>query len=92
MVSYVMWKIWPLVLSNDENLGLRPRSLSTVSHGACFSQGISDHDQIRMGNPDQILQQKNKYVSLYFTDIISIATINRCGSQQEHNNNPGKNQ
>ena len=36
-------------LSNDKNLGLRPRFLSTESHGPWFSHG--------MGNYDQILQQ-----------------------------------
>ena len=41
-----MWKTWPSGLSNDKNLGLRPRFLSTESLGPCFSHGMGDHDQI----------------------------------------------
>ena len=33
-------------LSNNKNLGLRPRFLSTESLGPCFSHGTGDHDQI----------------------------------------------
>ena len=39
-------KTWPSGLSNDKNLGLRPRFLSTESLGPCFSHGTGDHDQI----------------------------------------------
>ena len=46
MVSHAMWKTWPSGLSNDKNLGLRPRFLSTESLGPCFSHGMGDHDQI----------------------------------------------
>ena len=34
----------PSGLSNDRNLGLRPRFLSTESLGPCFSHGMRDHD------------------------------------------------
>ena len=46
MVSHAVWKTWPSGLSNDKNLGLRPRFLSTESLGPCFSHGTGDHDQI----------------------------------------------
>ena len=46
MVSRAVWKTWPLGLSYDKNLGLRPRFLSTESLGPCFSHGTGDHDQI----------------------------------------------
>ena len=46
MVSHAVWKTWPSGLSNDKNLGLRPRFLSTESPGPCFSHGMGDHDQI----------------------------------------------
>ena len=46
MVSHAVWKTWPSGLSNDKNLGLRPRFLSTESLGPCFSHGMGDHDQI----------------------------------------------
>ena len=39
-------KSLPLGLSNDKNLGLQPRFLSTESLGQCFSHGMGDHDQI----------------------------------------------
>ena len=39
-------KHWPSGLSNDINLGLRPRFLSTESLGPCFSHSTGDHDQI----------------------------------------------
>ena len=39
--------MWLLMgFSNDKNLGLRPRFLSTESLGPCFSHGTGDHDQI----------------------------------------------
>ena len=41
---------WPSGLSNDKNLGLRPRFLSTESLGPCFSHGMGDHDQILQPN------------------------------------------
>ena len=50
MVSYAVWKTWPSGLSNDKNLGLRPRFLSTESLGPCFSHGMGDHDQILQPN------------------------------------------
>ena len=46
MVSHAVWKTWPSGLSNDKNLGLRPRFLSIESLGPCFSHGTGDHDQI----------------------------------------------
>ena len=46
MVSHAVWKTWPSGLSNDKNLGLHPRFLSTESLGPCFSHGTGDHDQI----------------------------------------------
>ena len=46
MVSHAVWKTWPSGLSNDKNLSLRPRFLSTESLGPCFSHGMGDHDQI----------------------------------------------
>ena len=46
MVSHAVWKTWPSGLSNDKNLGLRPRFLSTESLGPCFPHGMGDHDQI----------------------------------------------
>ena len=36
MVSHAVWKTWPSGLSNDKNLGLQPRFLSTESLGPCF--------------------------------------------------------
>ena len=64
MVSHVVWKTWPSGLSNDKNLGLRPRFLSTESLGPCFSHGMGDHDQILQHNTgnnpsSQSLQTKN---------------------------------
>ena len=46
MVSHAVWKTWPSGLSNDKNLGFRPRFLSTESLGPCFTHGMGDHDQI----------------------------------------------
>ena len=46
MISHAVWKTWPSGPSNDKNLGLRPRFLSTESLGPCFSDGMGDHDQI----------------------------------------------
>ena len=46
MVSHAVWKTWPSGLSNNKNLGLRPRFLSAESLGPCFWHGMGDHDQI----------------------------------------------
>ena len=46
MAPHAVWKTWPSGLSNDKNLGLRPRFLSTESLGPCFPHGMRDHDQI----------------------------------------------
>ena len=46
MVSHAVWKAWPSGLSDDKNLGLRPRVFPTESLGLCFSHGLGDHDQI----------------------------------------------
>ena len=46
MFSHAVWKTWPSGLSNDKNLVLRPRFLSTESPGPCFSHSTGDHDQI----------------------------------------------
>ena len=51
MVSRAVWKTWPSGLSNDKNLGLRPRFLSTESLGPCFSHGMGNHDQILHHSP-----------------------------------------
>ena len=46
MVSHAVWKTWPSGLSNDKNLGLWPRFLSTESLGPRFSHDMGEHDQI----------------------------------------------
>ena len=46
MVSHDVWKWWPLGLSDDKDLGFRPRFLSTESLGPCSSHVMGDHDQI----------------------------------------------
>ena len=56
MVSRAVWKTWPSGLSNDKNLGLRPRFLSTESLGPCFSHSMGDHDQILHSKPESPYQ------------------------------------
>ena len=47
MVSHAVWITWPSGLSDDKNLGLRPRfRRDTESFGPRFSHGMGDYDQI----------------------------------------------
>ena len=64
MVSHAVWKTWPSGLSNDKNLGIRPRFLSTESLGPCFSHGTGDHDQI--------LQQIRNIKSSWYANTLHI--------------------
>ena len=57
--AHAVWKTWPSGLSNDKNLGLRPRFLSTESLGPCFSHGMGDHDQILQHTPPVSVDQSS---------------------------------
>ena len=67
MVSHAVWKTWPSGLSNDKNLGLLPRFLSTESLGPCVSHGTGDHDQIlqhfvgETTAPNTTMTHRNKF-------------------------------
>ena len=67
MVSHAVWKTWPSGLSNDKNLGLRPRFLSTESLGPCFSHSMGDHAQI----PQQI----KRHLRIHFNSWILMSTL-----------------